>query len=154
MFSPWRRTLACSPRSIPPSRTSWRRSNQKNTGVLFRSPEFFARVRTFAYGSQQVNVLPLAKNSGLQSTINPTIANELATINKALTSGQLSAYTDPNMQALNWLQPNPTTFYYPAGSLDYHATDKLRLPLAYNETMQRQPDSGSPLFPGSDFARS
>src|ERR1035441_6713749 len=80
MFSPWRRTLACSPRSIPPSRTSWRRSNQKNTGVLFRSPEFFARVRTFTYGSQQVNVLTLAKNSGLQSTINPTIANELATI--------------------------------------------------------------------------
>jgi hypothetical protein len=111
-----------------------------------------AQQGTFTYGSQQVNVLTLAKNSGLPSTINPTIANELATINKALTSGQLSAYTDPNMQALNWLQPNPTTFYYPAGSLDYHATDKLRLHLAYNETMQRQPDSGSPLFPGSDFA--
>jgi hypothetical protein len=108
----------------------------------------------FTYGGHQVNVLQIAQNSGLglPSSINSVVAQELATINKSVGSGTLSAYSDPNFQEINWLQSNPITFYYPAGTIDYHATDKLRLHLAFNQTRDIQPSSTAPLFPGADFA--
>ena len=108
----------------------------------------------FTYGNQQVNVLNVAKNSGLglPSSVNSVVAGELAAINKSLTSGQLSAHTDPNFQSLDWLQSNPITFYYPAGTIDYRATDALRFHLAFNQTRNLRPTSAAPLFPGGDFA--
>jgi hypothetical protein len=113
-----------------------------------------AQQGVFTYGNQQVNVLNVAKNSGLglPSSVNSVIAGELAAINKSLTSGQLSAHTDPNFQSLDWLQSNPITFYYPAGTIDYRATDALRFHLAFNQTRNLQPTSVAPLFPGGDFA--
>ena len=104
--------------------------------------------------SHQVNVLQAAQNSGLglPSSINPVIAQEFGTINKSLQYGSVSPLADPNLNTLKWLQDNPTTYYYPAGTIDYHATDNLRFHLAFNQTREVQPSSGAPLFPGPDFA--
>jgi len=100
-----------------------------------------------------VNVLTLAKNfGGLPSTVNPIIASQISNINNALSSGVVTGSTDPNINNVNWLVDSPVTNYYPAGRLDYNATDKLRFHLSFNQQRRIQPSSGAPLFPGSYFA--
>jgi hypothetical protein len=104
--------------------------------------------------TRTVNVLNVAHNfnSALPGTINSTIGAELTAINSSLGAGHLSAYPDPNFETLGWLQPSPTTFYYPTFRIDYNATEKLRLHVAYNETKEVQPAVAQAFFPGSGFA--
>jgi Carboxypeptidase regulatory-like domain len=101
-----------------------------------------------------VNVLNLAHsfNSALPGTINPTIASELAGVNGALKYGSISGLSDPNLATLNWVQPSPTTFYYPTFRIDYNATDKQRLHLAFNETKEIQPAVSPAYLPGPAYS--
>jgi hypothetical protein len=101
-----------------------------------------------------VNVLNVANsfNPALPGAVNPVIASELKSINGSLSSGFLSGNPDPNLQTLNWLQPNPTTFYYPTFRIDYNATDNLRLHVAFNETKEVQPSVSPGFFPGSAYS--
>ncbi len=98
-----------------------------------------------------VNVLNIANgfNSNLPGTVNSVIASELKSINSSLQYGYLSGNPDPNLQTLNWLQPNPTTFYYPTFRIDYNATDNWRIHVAFNETKELQPS----VSPGSSLDR-
>jgi hypothetical protein len=53
---------------------------------------------------------------------------------------------------MNWLQPSPTTFYYPTFRVDYNASDKLRLNVSFNETKESQPAVSQSFLPGPDLA--
>lgn len=96
-----------------------------------------------------VNVLTVAANAGLPSTVNSEIASELAKINSAASSGSVSPTSDPNLNQLNWNNANPDITYYPAVRVDYDATSKARFYLSYLETKDSQPGSNASDFPGS-----
>ncbi|HEX7959719.1 MAG TPA: carboxypeptidase-like regulatory domain-containing protein, partial [Terriglobales bacterium] len=101
-----------------------------------------------------VNVLDIAHNSNasLPNTLNPAIASQLQKINNALQFGTVASTSDPNMNTLNWLAPAPITFYYPTVRVDFNASQKMRMNLAFNQTHQSQPTSNAAVFPGPDFA--
>jgi hypothetical protein len=104
--------------------------------------------------ARTVNVLNIANsfNSALPGAVNSVIASELSSINSSLSAGHLSGYPDPNFETLQWLQPSPTTFYYPTFRIDYNATDNLRLHVAFNETKEIQPAVAQAFFPGSSYS--
>ncbi|MBV9766469.1 MAG: TonB-dependent receptor, partial [Acidobacteriaceae bacterium] len=101
-----------------------------------------------------VNVLNIAHsfNPSLPNTINPVVAGELQNINSSMRSGAVTPTSDPNFSTLSWLQPSPTTFYYPTFRVDYNISDKLRLNLSYNQTKETQPAVAAAALPGSDFS--
>lgn len=103
--------------------------------------------------TRTVNVLNIAHSfsSALPGGVNSVIASELSSINSSIGSGRLSAFPDPNIQELTWLQASPTTFYYPTFRVDYNVTDNLRLDLAYNQTKELQPAVSQSFFPGSNY---
>ena len=104
--------------------------------------------------SRTVNVLNLVNsfNSSLPHTINPIIAAEQSNINNSLNGGVITPSGDPIINNINWLVSSPVTNYYPAGRLDYNATEKLRLRATMNMRQQIQPTSGAPRFPGEYFS--
>jgi len=104
--------------------------------------------------TRTVNVLSIANgfNSSLPGTANSVIASELASIDKAVQYGRLSGYPDPNFQMLTWLQPSPTSIYYPTFRIDYNATANLRFNVAFNETKEVQPAVTQAFMPGPDYA--
>lgn len=73
-----------------------------------------------------VNLLNLAGQNGLPSTVNPIIGAQLQKIQAATSAGVLS-FNDPFRNQLRWVTPDPTTNYYPMGRIDYQITSKLRL---------------------------
>ena len=118
-----------------------------------------AQAGNFSYtggdgSAHTINVLNLAHNfnSALPGTVNPQIAAELGSINKALAGGVVTPSDDPIANNLNWLIPSPITNYYPAGRIDYNATDTLRFHIAFTQQQTKQPSSGQPAFPGGDFS--
>ena len=104
--------------------------------------------------TRTINVLNVANsfNSALPGTTNSTIASELSSVNSSLKYGSLSGLSDPNLATLNWLQPSPTTFYYPAFRIDYNATEKLRFHVAFNETKEIQPAVSPSYLPGPAYS--
>src|SRR5215472_4589992 len=105
---------------------------------------------------QTVNLFQVAQSFGLPNSMNTQTAGELTLLNNALSHGSLSASpngaSDANLATLNWLNPSPTTRYYPALRVDYNVTQKIRLDFSLEETKINQPNAAPPLFPGSDFA--
>lgn len=107
---------------------------------------------------QTVNLFTQVAQSypGLPTTVNSQIATEQALINKAGALGTVTAgpngSADTNLLTLNWLNPSPTTRYYPALRVDYNLTQKLRLDFSLQETKINQPNVTPPVFPGQDFA--
>ncbi len=106
---------------------------------------------------QTVNLFTqVAQPNGRPATVNAQIAAEQALINKAVTGATVSAgpngTADSNILTINWLNPSPTTRYYPAMRVDYDITQKLRLDFSLQETKINQPNVTPPIFPGSDFA--
>ncbi|MBV9304199.1 MAG: carboxypeptidase regulatory-like domain-containing protein [Acidobacteriaceae bacterium] len=101
-----------------------------------------------------VNVLNIAHafNPSLPGTINPVIASELQAINGSLRYGSVTPTSDPNISTLSWLQPSPTTFYYPTFRVDYNISDKLRLNVSYNQTKETQPAVTPSFLPGPTFS--
>lgn len=120
-----------------------------------------AQAGNFTYtgtdGAQHtVNLFTLAKNydPSLPSSVNQTVSTELSAINASLKSagtGSLSG-TDPNINTINWNSAAPLVYYYPTVRLDYNATDKLHMYLAWNMTQEAQNGSYPSDFPGSAFS--
>lgn len=104
--------------------------------------------------SHTINVLNTAhqQNSSLPNTVNSVIANELSAINSSVSSGSISPTTDPNLNEIDWNQPNPTTYYYPAVRVDYNASRKARLYLSWLMSKNSNPGSAAAVFPGSKFS--
>jgi len=104
--------------------------------------------------TRTINVLNVANsfNSSLPGTINSVIASELTSVNSSLKYGSISGLSDPNLATLNWLQPSPTTYYYPTFRIDYDATEKLRFHLAFNETKEVQPAVAPSYLPGPAYS--
>lgn len=106
---------------------------------------------------QTVNLFTqVAQPNGLPTTVDAQIAAEQALINKAGALGTVLAGPngtgDTNLLTLQWLNPSPTTRYYPALRVDYNITQKLRLDFSLQETKINQPNVTAPIFPGPDFA--
>lgn len=109
-------------------------------------------------GTCTVNLFTVAQN---WNTLNPTqtiatgmnsvIGTQMAAIN-AVTSGSVTATSDPNINSLNFLTPAPTQQYFPTFRIDYDPTKNIRVNLAFNETITIQPVANSPYFPGAAFA--
>jgi hypothetical protein len=102
-----------------------------------------------------VNVLQIANgfSPALPGTVNSVVATQLQAINGALQFGTVSANGNTNLQTLSWLQPSPTTFYYPTVRVDYNISPKFRVNFALNETKYRQPAAAAAYLPGPDFSK-
>lgn len=100
-----------------------------------------------------VNVFTAARNynSSLPNTVNTVIASQLARVNTAVGSGSVVSTTDPIINSVNWLSPNPITNWYQTFRIDYTPTSKWRLNLAVNRTKNDTPNANAPLFPGDYF---
>jgi len=106
---------------------------------------------------QTVNLFTqVAQPNGLPTTVNSQIAAEQALINKDIAGATVTpgpnGSADTNLLTVNWLNPSPTTRYYPAARVDYNINQKLRLDFSLQETKVNQPNASAPIFPGSDFA--
>jgi Carboxypeptidase regulatory-like domain len=102
---------------------------------------------------QQVNLFTqVAQPNGLPTTINPTIAKEIASINSAAAAGKLTTTSDPNYDQLAWFVPSPTTTYFPAIRVDYQLSQKVRINVNWNVTKGNQPGSEAAPFPGSAYS--
>ncbi len=104
--------------------------------------------------SHTVNLFQAAKgfNAGLPTTVNSVIAGQFQSINTAVQSGQVASTTDPVVNSVNWLSPNPTNRWFETFRLDYDLSSNWRANLAVNRTTVDSPNSIAPWFPGSDFA--
>jgi hypothetical protein len=127
------------------------------TGDSFLTPA--AQAGNFTYTgtdgtSHTVNVLNVANNysSSLPGSVNSTVASQLSAINGSLASGTTSAGSDPNIDGLSWFNNSPNTTYFPSVRVDYNATDKVRMSLAWTMTYNLQPGANAPPFPGSQFS--
>jgi hypothetical protein len=100
------------------------------------------------------NLLNIAQqsNPNLPGTVNPATAKQFSLINGILNSGKLTPSQDPNYDALGWIQPSPTTYYYPVVRVDYNPSQKTRMYLSWLMTKQEQPAYTAGDFPGAAFA--
>ncbi len=101
-----------------------------------------------------VNLFQVAQgaNAGLPTTVNATIAAQLAKINKSLQYGTVTTTTDPIVNNINFLAPSPTRQLYPTLRLDYNMSSRIRMNLAMNRSESTSPLAYVPWFPGPDFA--
>ena len=104
-----------------------------------------------------VNLFTLASaQPGLPTTMDASVAAQLTKINNSVTKyGTVQTLTNIgvyNSNSISFLEPNNQYFYYPTFRLDYNATQKLRVNLAFNETKINQPTANAQEFPGPDFA--
>jgi hypothetical protein len=116
-----------------------------------------AQAGTFTYvgtdGSTHTpNLLTIAQNNGLPSTVNSEVSKAFAAINASLSSGKTATSSDPNYESLGWVQPSPQTLYFPVARLDYDVSQKARMYLSWMMTQTDQPAINVPTFPGSGFA--
>ena len=104
--------------------------------------------------SQTVNLFNLAKNysASLPSTVNSQIADQLSAINGAIGSGASLPTSDTNINSLSWNNSAPYVYYYPTVKLDYQATQKLHMSLAWNMSQLHQDGTYPANFPGSTFS--
>ena len=102
--------------------------------------------------THSVNLFQLAGTVGAPTTTNAAIASQLALINGSLSSGTSVTTGDPNINQLNWNEPQPTVYYWPTARVDWSATSKLHMYVAANMTQQRLSGDFLPPFPGSSFS--
>jgi hypothetical protein len=137
-------------------------SMSKQPGTVTASNQLFttgAQAGNFTYTgtdglTRTLNVLTIAQtyNPALPGTVNSAIASLLSKVNTAATAGAISATSDPNLNTISWLTPNPSTVYYPTFRVDYNLSSKLRMNLAFNMTRSETPANYMPTFPGSSFS--
>lgn len=97
----------------------------------------------------------VAASAGVNNTINARVTQEIANVNKVIPSGTLTGQQgDPNVQNLNWFEPSPITYYFPAVRVDFNASSNVRMDIAWNQTKENQPNSIAPWFPGPGYASS
>jgi len=108
--------------------------------------------------SHNVNLFQVAgaynTNNGtnIPTVVNSTIAAQQAKINKALTLGTVTGTSDPILNNINFLSPQPITYWFPTLRMDYNMSSRIRMNLAMNRTMRTSPGDTVPAFPGSDLA--
>src|SRR5581483_2819915 len=104
--------------------------------------------------SHTVNVFQVAGafNPSLPTTVNSTIAAQQAKINKSLSLGTVTGTTDPIINNMSFLFPQPIKYWFPALRVDYNMSSRIRMNLALNRTMRESPGDQLPVFPGSDLA--
>jgi len=135
-----------------------------------------AQAGNFTYNNQTVNLFTLAQNyntanpganlptavldcTGMSNTAPANCpggsAGVLTAANSSTSSGQLipSGTGDPNLNQINWQVNNPQVSYFPAVRVDYNASEKMRLNLAWNMTKDNFPGANPPDFPGAAFAK-
>jgi len=102
-----------------------------------------------------VNVLQLAKSYDptLSGVTNSVMAGQLALINSAIAGATSTANTDLLTNAITWQSPNPQVRWFPTFRVDYTPASRWRISLSANQTKVSTPTSGSPLFPGDEFAQ-
>ncbi len=112
---------------------------------------------TFTYtgtdgATHTANLLTIAANNNLPSTVNAEVAKDFSAIDSALGSGKITGTSDPNYNQVAWLVSAPTTNYFPVARIDYNLSQKARLDLSFMYTQSDQPGVTAPTFPGSGFA--
>jgi hypothetical protein len=133
-----------------------------------------AQAGNFTYNNQTVNLFTLAQNYNathpganlptavLDCTSAAAPANcpggsggVLAAANASTSAGQLipSSTGDPNLNQINWQVNNPQVSYFPAVRVDYNASEKMRVNLAWNMTKDNYPGANPPDFPGPTWAK-
>jgi hypothetical protein len=104
-------------------------------------------------GTHTVNILTqIAGPAGLPSTPNAVTTGLFNNINDSLSSGAVSATTDPNINNITFAVQSPITQYYPTARVDYNIKDNLRMFFSWNMTKYQQPGATAPPYPGSGFA--
>jgi len=101
-----------------------------------------------------VNLFNAAKafNPSLPGSVNSAIGGQLSKINNTLSSGTVSGTSDPIVNTLTFLYPQPITFWYPTLRLDYNMSSRIRMNLSMNRTLRSSPGDSLSTFPSSDFA--
>ncbi len=132
-------------------------AESKKPGSFTASNNVFtsaAQGGNFTYSGGTVNLLTIAQQSGLgiPSSINAEIAGQFAAINTAVSSGAVTATSNPNYDYLQWINDSPTTNYYPSARLDYNFSEKLRANLSFLMTKTGSPSVSNATFPGSGFS--
>lgn len=92
-----------------------------------------------------------ANGTTLPVTVNTVISGLLTQVNQAVPLGTTSTTTNPIINSVNWLSPDPRTWWYPTFRVDYTPIQTLRMNLAFNRTKQDRPSTNAPYFPGKDF---
>lgn len=100
------------------------------------------------------NVLDIAHNysASLPNTVNSVVATQLAAINASLSSGTVSARSDPNVSDLSWSNANSTSIYFPSIRVDFNASEKVRMNLTWSMTENLQPGQNAAPYPGPKFS--
>lgn len=108
--------------------------------------------------SHTINLLQVAGAAGLQSTVDPGVAAEIAKINSSIPLGTsedvpgADQYESQNVQNLAYLEPNNTYFYAPTFRIDYNMRKNLSFDFVFNESKNNSPTALFPSFPGPNFA--
>src|SRR5262249_46259221 len=97
---------------------------------------------------QVANTYNLNNGTNLPTTANSTYAAQQAKINQSLGAGTVTGTTDPILNNLNFLNPQPVKYWFPALRVDYNMSSKIRMNLALNRTMRESPGDTLPSFPG------
>ncbi len=97
---------------------------------------------------QTVNVLQIAGAAGYRSTVLPSMATQLQSINGVLTQGTISPTSDPNLSTLAFQVPAQTNVYFPDARIDYVASEKIRFFLSYSQSKQDGTHVNPPNYPG------
>jgi hypothetical protein len=136
-------------------------STARQPGGTTRSSSFLtasAQQGNFTYTgtdglSHTVNVYSIAKayDPTLQGTMNSVVSTQMTRINNAVGQGSITTTTDPNINSVSWLSPNPSITWYPTFRVDYTPTATWRVNLAVNQTKVTAPHSASPVLPGDEF---
>lgn len=101
--------------------------------------------------TRTVDLLKVAGLQGYTSTIDPTIAGILKSINdtESKSSGFLPIAGTPYRRSMIWVQPTNTTTTYPTARIDYQITQKIGWHGTWN--LRHQENSGQPNYPGTPY---
>jgi len=129
----------------------------------FRLPESSPRQRTFLtqdaangifrYGSgQSANLLQIAQNAGITSTLDPTIAALTSAIRASTSQGTVTSSGNQNTQFLNFSAKNQQKRTFLALRFDVNITKKHSIENVYNRNIFGNGVNGSDLLNGFDPA--
>ncbi len=133
-----------------------RQPGQSQAGASVLTPSAQAGNFSYLVGTQTrtVNLFQIAKayDPSLQGTTNSVIASQMARINQAIAGSTITPSTsDPNVNGVAWLRPDPRSSWFPTFRVDYTPHSKWRISLAANQTKNNRLTSGSPPYPGDEF---
>lgn len=95
------------------------------------TPEAASGVFTYGNGLKQ-NVLQIAAANGQLSTVDPTIAKILASIQSSTSGGGVTPLNNPLVQQFTWSMPTQSFNPSPTARLDYELTKTQRLTGSFN----------------------